>query len=321
LDRKGIHTRRLTLATGKTRGGIRFGVGPLAHLLRNRFYVGEVVYKGKVHPGEQAPIIDPELFDAVQAKLAAGSNARQLKLRGSPSILAGRLFDDRGNRMTPTYTNKKGARYRYYVSHPLLQKRNKEAGTVSRISASEVEAAVLKTARSHLAEHGPLPGHDRMTDKDLIAQLVERIVLRPQAIEIRIAVANQADGHSEQTAAVVVVPWKAVGIAAIKGVVHSPASTTKMTSAERDVLLTAIAKARAWIEDLTEGRFASFAEIAEREGKVERHIRLLAPLAFVSPSVVADIVDGVAPSLGVTNLAKRLSYAWSEQRLQAKLDA
>jgi hypothetical protein len=57
----------------------------------------------------------------------------------------------------------------------------------------------------------------------------------------------------------------------------------------RDVLLTAIAKARAWIADLAEGRAASFAEIAKREGKVERHIRLLAPLAFVSPQFVSEI--------------------------------
>jgi hypothetical protein len=90
-----------------------------------------------------------------------------------------------------------------------------------------------------------------------------------------------------------------------------------MTTMERDALLTAIAKARAWIEDLTQGRVTSFVDIAKREGKVERHIRLLAPLAFVSPSIVADVADGVALPLGVTKFAKQLAYAWSEQRLQA----
>jgi hypothetical protein len=34
-------------------------------------------------------------------------------------------------------------------------------------------------------------------------------------------------------------------------------------------------------------------KIAEREGKVERHIRLLAPLAFVSPRLLSEIIDGV----------------------------
>ena len=64
LDRKGIRTRCQTLSNGQTRGGIRFGVGPLAHVLRNRFYVGEVVYRGAVHLGEQEPIVDRALFEA-----------------------------------------------------------------------------------------------------------------------------------------------------------------------------------------------------------------------------------------------------------------
>jgi hypothetical protein len=99
LDRKGIRTRRQTLSTGQIRGGIRFGVGALAHLLRNRFYIGEVVYRCGIHPGEHEAILDRSLFDAVQAKLAASANVRQLKLRASPSILAGRSRRDRPARI------------------------------------------------------------------------------------------------------------------------------------------------------------------------------------------------------------------------------
>ena len=42
---------------------------PLAHLLRNRFYIGEVAFKGEILAGEQLAIVDRSLFDAVQAKL------------------------------------------------------------------------------------------------------------------------------------------------------------------------------------------------------------------------------------------------------------
>src|ERR1700757_2609840 len=59
-----------TLKTGETVGGIPFTRGPLAHLLRNRFYIGEVPFKGEVLHGEQPRILDRDLFDAVQAKLA-----------------------------------------------------------------------------------------------------------------------------------------------------------------------------------------------------------------------------------------------------------
>ena len=93
------------------------------------------------------------------------------------------------------------------------------------------------------------------------------------------------------------IPWTAPYPTAIKGVVHVPAHNTPMTPSRRDALLIAIAKARAWVEDLAHGRAASFAAIARREGKAERHVRLLAPLAFVSPRIVAAILDGTAPEV------------------------
>ncbi len=103
LDRKGIRTRQRPQSDGSVTGGIRFGVGPLAYLLRNRFVIGEVVYRCAVHRGVHEPIADRTLLDAVQKKLAASATARALRLRASPvALLAGRFFDDRGNRMTPT---------------------------------------------------------------------------------------------------------------------------------------------------------------------------------------------------------------------------
>src|SRR5438309_181596 len=103
LDRRGIKTKANGRTDGRQRGGIRFGVGSLAHLLKNRFYIGEVVYRGEAHRGEHAPILDRDLFEAVQAKLTANTVARQVRLKGSPAILTGRIFDDRGNRMSPTH--------------------------------------------------------------------------------------------------------------------------------------------------------------------------------------------------------------------------
>ena len=85
-------------------------------------------------------------------------------------------------------------------------------------------------------------------------------------------------------------------------------------------MLIAIAKARGWIDDIGLGRVGSFAEIAEREVQGERHIRLLAPLAFLSPRIIAAIVDGTAPAdLTVTGLAKALPYSWIEQEQRVGL--
>lgn len=88
-----------------------------------------------------------------------------------------------------------------------------------------------------------------------------------------------------------------------------------MSSENRDILLTTIGKARVWIDDLVKGRVSSFAEIARREHKVERHIRFLAPLAFVSPRLITTIIDGAAPAdVTATELAKSLPYSWLEQQ-------
>lgn len=82
----------------------------------------------------------------------------------------------------------------------------------------------------------------------------------------------------------------------------------------REALLLAVAKARRWVEDLVEGRVASFEEIARHERKVERHVRLLAPLAFVSPKILAAIADDSIPAdLTVTALARALPHSWAEQ--------
>jgi hypothetical protein len=131
LDHGGIRSKPRQLANGRLIGGGAFGVGALAYLLKNRFYIGEVAYRGEAHRGDHAPILDRPLFEAVQAKLAVQTVARRCRLRGSPALLTGRLFDDHGNRMTPSHTNKTGVRYRYYVSQALLQSKGQGASRPS----------------------------------------------------------------------------------------------------------------------------------------------------------------------------------------------
>src|SRR6516162_9879227 len=123
LARRKIMSKRKMFAGGRTRGGGPYTVGALAHFLKNRFYIAEVVYRGETHAGEHEPIVDRATFDAVQAKLAEQVRAHRVRINGSPAILTGRIFDDRGNRMTPSHSNKNGVRYRYYVSHALLPRR------------------------------------------------------------------------------------------------------------------------------------------------------------------------------------------------------
>ena len=143
LDAEGIRPKPRRLANGGFVQAKRFMVGPLAHMLKNRFYVGEVAYRGEVHPGEHQPIVDRAIFASVQAKLAEGSIARTLKRSQSPHLLTGLIFDDAGHPMSPTHANKNGVRYRYYVSHALLHGKIGDAGSTPRVAAAELETAVI----------------------------------------------------------------------------------------------------------------------------------------------------------------------------------
>jgi site-specific DNA recombinase len=161
---------------------------------------------------------------------------------------------------------------------------------------------------------------------------VERVIIKPQAVEVCLIVPTQAsvqphdsgthDPACPQPSTITIkLPWTAPSFAAVKGIVHAPSAKPTLKPESRDGLLAAIAKARAWIEDIRLGHIASLGEIAQCKGQHELHIRLLAPLAFVSPRIIAVIVDGTAPAnLTVTGLAKALSYSWAEQEQSIGLD-
>src|SRR4029077_4336327 len=110
----------------------------------------------------------------------------------------------------------------------------------------------------------------------------------------------------------VTIPWTGPAAVPVKGIVHVPAHNTPMKPGGRETLLIAIAKARKWAKEVERGQ--TFADIADLEGKAERHIRHLARLAFVSPRIITAIIDGTAPAgITATTLMAGLSHFWTEQ--------
>jgi hypothetical protein len=200
-----------------------------------------------------------------------------------------------------------------------------EAGSIARVPAPEIETLVLDGVRERLASSGAAAHPTAIADRDLIERYVDSVIVKPRALEVRLVLTDEASAQtgvpgingpdsSQLPITTIMLAWMAPGFAAAKGIIHAPSDQSAMKPESRDVLLTAIAKARGWMEDIRLGRSASFAEIASREAQGERHIRQLALLAFVSPRIVAAIVDGTAPTgLTVTGLAKAPLYSWAEQ--------
>ena len=209
--------------------------------------------------------------------------------------------------MTPTHTNKKGVRYCYYVSQAALRKQSPRI--VARVPAAELEALVVDAIRRHLQGNGTDPKPILETDRELIERHLLRATLSAKEVRLHLrqmvtATTCGRPGRCEIAGADLVrniaIPWTVPAAAPVKGIVHVPAHNTPMKPGSRETLLIAIAKARRWIKDVERGQ--SFADIARREGKAERHVRHLARLAFVSPRIITAIIDGTAPA-GLTAMA------------------
>jgi site-specific DNA recombinase len=302
------------LANGRTLQAACYRIGPLAHLLKNRFYVGEVVYRGEVHKGEHQPILDRALFDSVQTRLKEQTVDRSAIRSSSAPLLARRIFDDRNNPMTPTHANKQGVRYRYYVSQALLQGQANGAGSVARISAPDVETLIA----SGLRANGDAD-YDA-SDREIIESRLDRAIVRRDQITITLRSGDLRDAANNQNdAPTISVPFTA-SLPLRKGISHSPSGNDAIDEATRSALLTAIARSRAWVDTIVIDPATDIGTIAKRENLAERHVRFLAPLAYLSPLVIEAIAEGRAPGdLTVTRLARNLPLTWTEQEEQLGL--
>ena len=111
-------------------------------------------------------------------------NNHALTRAKSESPLIGRIYDDRGNRMSPSHARKQGVRYRYYVSSPLLQGQAGHAGSVRRVPAAEVEALVGQAVREHLKDSAS-------PDGDLIRTHVLRVDVQADHLVIELRASKQ----------------------------------------------------------------------------------------------------------------------------------
>jgi site-specific DNA recombinase len=311
LRKRGIVTKVRTLKSGQTIGGIPFTRGPLAYLLRNRFYIGEVAFKGETLEGEQPAIIDRNLFDAVQAKLDEQVNNHKASRTKSEALLSGRIYDDRGNRMTSSHVRKRGIKYRYYISSALLHGRAKQAGSLSRISAHEIESLIVKSVRAHLSLSSEIE------DALVIRTYVVRVEIQSDQLIIKLATANGADRKGKQSRNVIVVPWRKARAIRRREILLpdsvQPANARPIRAENRALLVASIARGRRWLDELIADPAATTDRIAKRESCTTRKVNMTISLAFLAPDLVKAAIDGRLPhGMGVARLAD-LSAEWSRQ--------
>jgi len=180
VEARGSNSKSWTSASGRVIGGKPFSRGALYLILQNRTYLGEIVHNGRSHPGEHPPIIDQPLWDTVQAQLASKAAQRNSATRiRQSSLLTGMLFDCSGNAMTPTHAIKKGTRYRYYVSRPLITRGRSDGSAGLRLPAEEIEQVVTGRVRRWLLDPGSIYPVTQRIDLRLAVSDEELAVLCP----------------------------------------------------------------------------------------------------------------------------------------------
>jgi hypothetical protein len=304
LRKRGIVTKVRTLKTGETVGGIPFTRGPLAHLLRNRFYIGDVPFKGEILKGEQPAIVDRDLFEAVQAKLSEQVNGHKAARMKSEALLIGRIFDDRGNRMSPSHARKGGVKYRYYLSSALLQGMAGGAGSVRRVPAADIEALVVRSVREHLEPAAPLD------DRSLIDTHVARVEVQPEQLVIHLARAKTPDRQRANGDNILNVPWRKTPSTRRREILLPaglpPQHTRPIRSESRALLVASIARGRRWLDELLADANANAESIAKRERCSIRKVNMTISLVFLTPDLVKAAIAGRLPyGMGVARLSRR----------------
>jgi len=351
-DRLGIFTKRRKNRNGAIQGGRPFSRGNLYQLLSNPLYIGRVPHRGETYPGRHRPIVEQESWDAVRHLMAANAVERRASANAPfLSLLTGLVFDETGDRLSPTHAVRNGRRYRYYVSHRLIQARRKD-GEGWRLPARELEGSVCNALAALLGNEKGLidalqlrdrpPGQQQWIlrhcgrlarrlagsrperRRNLITAIISRIRIEPGRLILDVNRSGLADlvtggdGRSPLSASVADDLSVAVPLAIKRRGVEAKLVLTQGASREPDdALIMLIARAHRWMHQLTEGGDPTITGLAEGDAEDRNEISRVLPLAFLAPDIIEAIVAGTQPvDLTAKRLKRigRLPFAWSAQR-------
>ena len=334
LKQRGIRPKQWISSTGITRGGHVFERGGLYHLLRNRLYQGEVLYKSIAYPGEHKAIVPAGLFEAVQQQLASNRQRRPGKPGTSQDApLANRLVDSEGNVMAATYSLKKGGRrYRYYVSRtkPNTAKLNMTRAAITRVPAPPLEqlidATLLrlglpKTVNSHTVLQQVQIGASSIVlslDKPAALEVwrkqeAEPLDDRQTLIRCRSHLATGETLADHDATLIVTLPVRAQFRGGRGGI--SQTRQDHQAHTPDPALLKALARAHRWKARLLSGEIRAIEDLATRAGQERRHVGRTLSLAFLNPALTRRILRGEQPaSLRLSTLLDAdIPLSWQQQ--------
>lgn len=315
-------------------GNKPFSRGHLYRILSNPVYIGLMVHKGEVHPGQHPAIIDEGLWKAVQDRLEANRNGHKSKSHAAnPSLLSGKLVDETGRRLIPSHTRKGNKRYRYYVT-PV-----EDPGEPIRLPANEIEQVVVKAvmnwasdqkqvveavgwanaraASDAIAAAKQLAVALAQNARDHLGQCIEAVEVGPNSIRIAVDLVESCivkPGTANEFVEITVPAQRKRCGMAVRLVIGGPDAPPAREPDQ--TLISLMSKAREWLQRLTfQGQ--GIGEIAQQEKVSPGYVTRMVHLALLAPDITQAIATGNHPAdLNASKLmqAMPLPMAWDEQR-------
>ncbi len=334
--RLGLRSRRRQTDAGKVTGGGYFDRGHIHHILTNPLYAGRIRHRDKVFEGQHKAIIDPVRWDRVQRQMQQVATTQRRKPRlTKPSPLCGKLFDETGDRLTPTHSKtRQGTRLRYYISRRLITEVGTPHADAWRLPATDLEQRLANLVRTILTEPGfaatascdassdiigrrvsTLAAFVDVADTAAFLRIIERVDVVPGKLHLcldraGLSEAMDADpGDLDENALMRTDPFQ----------LRKRGVETKIILADTpagidETLVRNVAKAHGWFERIKAGE--TFTEIAAAESMHKNRIQQMICLAFLAPDIVRDVLDGKQP-LGFTSdwcKSNTLPADWHDQR-------
>lgn len=350
LDDDGIISKVRINKNQQRSGGLPYSRGALYELLRNALYIGDTVHKGERFPGEHEGIVPVALWEGVQEKLNANINGVRSGVQSKEAnLLTGLAYTADGQRLTPSYTNKKGKRYRYYVA----QNREPGTGAKIRVPAQDLEQVVVDRIVAFLTSGMPLldalvAGAEAQVQQRIglagqrvasrlapagaecqafLQKVVARLMVQEDGLEIVLTRAGLLKGLGEEVAEPaeekeehpddIVLAVRArlmrCGMEVRLMLPGDPAIEKRL--APNIGLVKAVARGRSWYEYLISRDGALLADLAATSGVDGRYASRILRGGFVAPDIVDAILEGRQPAgLTLDRLVEELPLDWGKQR-------
>lgn len=352
LDRRGIVSKVRTYKDGRRVGGNPISRGALYLLLSNPIHIGRMPHKAETYDGQHQPIIDQGLWNEVQALLEANRTNRSSGTNAKfPSLLAGLVFDETEDLLSPTHANNHGKRYRFYISHRLMQDKRNDLnawrlpavdlenlvtkGLIQRLSdhtqlieLTQLHAADATTLEQVLSKVAQLRNKDATGANGLVRRLVRtavrRIDIRPGQMTITICPASlkavlldqpapkSTDRSTNEVTMTIPFQLRRRGVEA-----KLIADNSSLAPTVDPKLVETIRDAHRWMNLLTSGEATSVDAIAELDAIPASEISRILPFAFLAPDITRSILTGKQAIDLTTERLKRLGRiptCWNAQR-------